>query len=220
MSVATAKSLQSCPTLCDPIDGSPSGSPVPGILQARTLEWVAISFSNAWKWKVKVKSLSRVQLFTTPWTAAHQAHPSMEFSRQEYWSGVPLPSPLYGCITVYLPVEWHLRCFLFCVIISKGSVRKTRIGYWRLSFLVTTARTLTFHCCDHWKQSGFRMGGANCYPPSSVVIPLNCVHQSWVSLTYETTPKEKVVFFLPTSPLPPPCLSLSLSLSLHGHNIL
>ena len=70
------------------------GSPVPGILQARTLEWVAISFSNAWKWKVKVKSLSRVQLLMTPWTAAHQAPPSMEFSRQEYWSGLPLPSPL------------------------------------------------------------------------------------------------------------------------------
>ena len=88
-----AKSLQSCPTLCDPRDGSPPGSPVPGILQARTLEWVAISFSNAWKWKVKVKSLSRVQPSATPWTAAHQAPPSMGFSRQEYWSGVPLPSP-------------------------------------------------------------------------------------------------------------------------------
>ena len=67
---ATAKSLQSCPTLCDPIDGSPPGSPIPGILQARTLEWVAISFSNTWKWKVKVKSLSRVRLLATPWTAA------------------------------------------------------------------------------------------------------------------------------------------------------
>ena len=89
---AAAKSLQSCPTLCDPIDGSPPGSPVPGILQARTLEWVAISFSNAGKWKVKVKSLSRVRLFATPWTAAHQAPPSMGFSGQEYWSGVPLPS--------------------------------------------------------------------------------------------------------------------------------
>jgi len=86
-----AKLLQSCPTLCDPIDGSPPGSPVPGILQARTLEWVAISFSNAWKWKVKVKSLSRVRLLVTPWTAAYQAPPSMGFSRQEYWSGVPLP---------------------------------------------------------------------------------------------------------------------------------
>ena len=75
----TAKSLQSCPTLCDPVDGSPPGSPIPGTLQARTLEWVAISFSNAWKWKVKVKSLSRVRLFVTPWTAAYQAPPSMGF---------------------------------------------------------------------------------------------------------------------------------------------
>ena len=90
---AAAKLLQSCPTLCDPIDGSPPGSPVPGILQARTLEWVAISFSNAWKWKVKVMLLSRVRLLATPWTAAYQAPPSMRFSRQEYWSGVPLPFP-------------------------------------------------------------------------------------------------------------------------------
>ena len=90
---AAAKSLQSCPTLCDPIDGSPPGSPVPGILQARTLEWTAISFSNARKWKGKVKWLSRVWLLATPWTAAFQAPPSMGFSRQEYWSGVPLPSP-------------------------------------------------------------------------------------------------------------------------------
>ena len=90
---AAAKSLQSCPTLCDPIDVSPPGSPTPGILQARTLEWVAISFSNAWKWNVKVKSLSLVQLSVTPWPAAYQAPPSMGFSRQEYWSGVPLPSP-------------------------------------------------------------------------------------------------------------------------------
>ena len=87
------KPLQSCPTLCDPIDSSPPGSAIPGILQARIVEWVAISFSNAGKWKVKVKSLSRVRLLATPWTAAHQAPPSMEFSRQEYWSGVPLPSP-------------------------------------------------------------------------------------------------------------------------------
>ena len=90
---AVAKSLQSCPTLCNTIDGSPPGSSIPGILQARTLEWVTISFSNAWKWKVKVKSLSRVRLLVTSWTAAHQAPPSMGFSRQEYWSGVPLPSP-------------------------------------------------------------------------------------------------------------------------------
>ena len=88
---AAAKSLQSCQILCDPIDCSPPGSPIPGILQARTLEWVAIFFSNAWKWKVKVKSLSRVRLLAIPQTAAYQAPPSMGFSRQEYWSGVPLP---------------------------------------------------------------------------------------------------------------------------------
>ena len=93
IAAAAAESLQSCPTLCDPIDGSPPGSPVPGILQATTLEWVAISFSSAWKWKVKVKSLSRVWLLATPWTATYQAPPPMGFSRQEYWSGAPSPSP-------------------------------------------------------------------------------------------------------------------------------
>ena len=89
--VTAAKLFQSCPTLCDPIDCSPPGSPVPGILQARTLEWVATSFSNAWKWKAKVTSFSRVRLFVTPWTAAYQAPPSMGFSRQGHWSEVPLP---------------------------------------------------------------------------------------------------------------------------------
>ena len=98
---AAAKSLQSCLTLCDPIDGSPPDSPVPGIPQARTLEWVAISSFNAWKWKVKVKSLSRVRLLATPWTAAHQAPPSLGFSRQEYWSGVPSPSPEMTAADVY-----------------------------------------------------------------------------------------------------------------------
>ena len=99
---AATKSLQSCLTLCDPIDGSPPGSPIPGILQARTPERVAISFSNAWKWRVKVKSLSRVWLFATPWTAAYQAPPSIGFSRQEYWSGSPLPSPIF---TEYIFIE-------------------------------------------------------------------------------------------------------------------
>ena len=106
---AAAKSLQSCPTLCDPIDGSPPGSPVPGILQAGTLEWVAISFSNAWKWKGKVKSLSRVRPSATPWTAAFQAPPSMGFSRQEYWTGVPLPSKQSS-----LDI-WARKNFLFCL---------------------------------------------------------------------------------------------------------
>ena len=116
-----AKSLQSCPTLCGPIDGSPPGSPIPGILQARTLEWVAISFSNAGKWKVKVKSFSHVRLLATPWTAAYQAPLSMGFSRQEYWSGVPLPSPLLMlgicyfcpllCPSLHEIFPWYL-CFL------------------------------------------------------------------------------------------------------------
>ena len=113
---AAAKSLQSCSTLCDPIDSSPPGSPIPGILQARTLEWVAISFSNAWKWKVKMKSLSRVQLLPTPWTAAYQAPPSMGFYRQEYCSGVPLPSltilleeMLIGAATVENSMELTLK---------------------------------------------------------------------------------------------------------------
>ena len=98
---AAAESLQSCPTLCDPIDGSPPGSPVPGILQVRTLGWIAISFSSAWKWKVKVKSLSCIRLPATPWTAAYQASPSIGFSRQEYWSGVPSPSPISGAWLSY-----------------------------------------------------------------------------------------------------------------------
>ena len=93
LAAAAAKSLQSCLTLCPPTDSSPPGSSIPGILQARTLKWVAISFSNAWKWKVKVKLLSRAWALVTPWTAAYQAPPSVGFSRQEYWSGLPLQSP-------------------------------------------------------------------------------------------------------------------------------
>ena len=119
--------LQSCPTLCDPIDGSPAGSPVPGILQARTLEWIAISFSNAWKWKVKVKSLSRVLLFATPWTVAYQAPPSMGFSRQEYWSEVPLPSPRLDVII-----------WIFKVIILK----------WEWAFVTEEGRYLFGHIFD------------------------------------------------------------------------
>ena len=124
---AAAKSLQLCPTLCDPIDGSPSGSPIPGILQARTLEWAAISFSNAWKWKVKVKSLSRVLFLATPWTVAHQAPPSLGFSRQEYWSGVPMPSPtLHLGGSIFL-----LRAGGKWISLSEGSITLERIGIQR-----------------------------------------------------------------------------------------
>ena len=123
---AAAKSLQSCLTLCDPTDGSPPGSPIPGILQARTLGWVAISLLQCMKEKGKVRSLSRVQLLATPWTAAYQAPPSMGFSRQEYWSGVPLPSPhfmyssvliLYSYFISLLPpslLSVSVRLFPFC----------------------------------------------------------------------------------------------------------
>ena len=104
---AAAKSHQSCLTLCDPIDGSPPGFPIPGILQARTLEWAAISFSNAWKWKVKVKSLSRVRLLAIPLTAAHQAPPSLGFSRQEHGVGCPV---LLQCMKVISESEVTQSC--------------------------------------------------------------------------------------------------------------
>ena len=132
---AAAKSLQSCPTLCDPIDGSPPGSPVPGILQARTLEWVAISFSKAWKWKMKVKSLSCVQLLATPWTAAYQVPPSMGFSRQstisnpKRWccesAALNMPANLENSAvatrleTVFIPIPKGnaKECSNYCIIV-------------------------------------------------------------------------------------------------------
>ena len=103
---AAAKLLQLCPTLWDPIDGIPLCSPIPGILQARTLKWVAISFSNAWKWKMKVKSLSRVRLLATSWTTAYQAPPSMGFSRQEYWSGCHCLLRSHFLLTINSTVNW------------------------------------------------------------------------------------------------------------------
>ena len=105
LAAAAAKLPQSCPTLCDPRDGSPPDSPVPGILQARTLEWGAIAFSSAWKWKVKGKSLSRVRLFTIPRTAAYQAPPSMGFSRQEYWEWGAIA--FSTCIGRQVLYHWH-----------------------------------------------------------------------------------------------------------------
>ena len=137
-----AKSLQSCPTLCNPIDGSPPGSLVPGILQARTLEWVAISFSSAWKWKVKVKLLSRVRLFVTPWTAAHQAPPSVGFFRQEYWSRVPWPS-LSKCT---LPLKIS---FLEAKILLK--MKEDSIGnYWG------------FHHCPELRFTDYKVCPRHC----------------------------------------------------------
>ena len=120
---AAAQSLQSCPTLCDPIDGSPPGSPVPGILKARTLEWVAISFSNVWKWKVKVKLFTYVRLSATPWTEAYQAPPFMGFSRQEIWSGVPLSSPSYQTL-----VQFDSCMMVLSVLsVSLGKISRDRM---------------------------------------------------------------------------------------------
>ena len=142
--LAAARSLQSWPTLCDPKDGSLPGSPVPGILQARTLEWVAISFSDAWKWKSKVKSLSHVRLLVTPWTAAHQALPSMGFFRQEYWSGVPSPSPLgRGWAIPNLSLSsWGWD---FCFFTQKilGFSKKWSPLFWMKHFSVTNVFRVT-----------------------------------------------------------------------------
>ena len=135
---AVAKSLQSCPTLCDPIDSSPTGSPIPGILQARTLEWVAISFSNAWKWKVKVKLLSRVRLFATPSTAAYQAPPSLGYSRQEDWSGVP--SQIFQILLL------TLSCLLCRFLEFFGAHCKTLCLLW-LNFILFQFSNFFVCCC-------------------------------------------------------------------------
>ena len=130
VAAAAAKLLQSCLTLYDPIDRSPPGSPIPWIFQARTLEWVAISFSNVWKWKVKGKSLSHVWLLATSWTAAYQAPPSMGFSRQEYWSGVPLRT-----IRLLEFMAMHRMCTfpssVWLLVCSLGIGRQQDINYWK-----------------------------------------------------------------------------------------
>ena len=157
-----AKSLQSCPTLCDPIDGSPPGSPVPGILQARTLEWVAISFSNAWQWKVKVKSLSRVRPSATTWTAAYQAPPSMGFSRQEYWSGVPLCSPVVlpflGCQITWNHTVWRLIDWPFNL--SNTYLRSIHVFAWFTVLFFSLNNSSVYRCIKlywsiHWLKNNF-----------------------------------------------------------------
>ena len=143
-----------CPTLCNPRDGSPPGCTVPGILQARTLEWVAISFSNALKWKVKVKSLSRVRLLATPWTAAYQAPPSMGFSRQEYWSGLPLPSPfdplnfllLWGIVSFIFwifEILYHGNILTWWIILSPIDMT---ISFFLYYFVICWIKLIIFEC--------------------------------------------------------------------------
>ena len=122
---------QSCPTLSDPTDCSPPGSSVHGILQARVLEWGAIAFSNAWKWKVKVKSLSRVRLLATPWTAACQGPPSMGFSRQEYWSGVPLPSPSTQYKVSDIKKHANIKSLMHIKVVKTIATRQWKEHYYK-----------------------------------------------------------------------------------------
>ena len=152
---AAAKSLQSCLTLCNPIDSSPPDSPIPGILQARTLEWVAISFSNAGKWKGKVKMFRCVWLLATPRTAAFQAPPSRGLSRQEYWSGVPLPSPSYVALVVkkVWSVSHSVMCYCFATqwtvahqapLSMKFSRQEFAMGCW-ICLQMQEFKRLSFH---------------------------------------------------------------------------
>ena len=167
-----AKSLQSCLTLWNPIDGRPPGSPVPGILQARTLEWVAISFSNAWKWKVKVPLLRCLRLLATPWTAAHQAPPSMGFSRQEYWSGVPLPSPkIYLKTNKIYFYSCRARPQAKSVLSSWGAPSPLCIIFFSLSVLCSLDSTimethLPFGNASTLSASSAAPDLAHCPPPS------------------------------------------------------
>ena len=134
LAASAAKSLQSCPTLCDPIDSSPPGSPVPGLLQARTLEWVAMSFPTAWKWKVKVKLLSLHRLFETPWTAAHQA-PPWDFPGKSAGVGCLILSKNeshWGLLALWM--KWYYFDNIFNNLHSCG---KMFLSFWKLSWIVS-----------------------------------------------------------------------------------
>ena len=155
--------------LCVTHRRQPTRLPVPGILQARTLEWVAISFSNAWKWKEKVKSLSRVWLLATPWTTAYQAPPSMGFSRQEYWSGVPLPSP-----TSFL-VESKSRAL--CIFISPLTFSQP-LSYLRRALEVSGANC---HHCHFKRRKQLHSRRIKCFVQGCWVSPGQNQPKNWVS---------------------------------------
>ena len=134
---AAAKPLQLCPTLCDPTNGSPPGSPVPGILQARALEWVAISIFNAWKGKVKVKSLSRVRLLATPWTATHQAPPPMGFfqARVLEWGAIAFSLYMHYIFFTHSSVNGHLGCFhVLASVNSAAGNTWLHVSFWIMAF--------------------------------------------------------------------------------------
>ena len=182
LAAATAgKSLQSCPTLCDPTDGSPPGSPVPGILKARILEWAAISFSNAWKWKVKVKSLSRVRLCATPWTSAHQPPPSMGFSRQEYWSGLPLPSLTNRFKSQEIPLAqiWFRSCLdcshqVLGLALNKLNLNSVFSQPWEVS--VSTSLTFWFYNIHVIRQNSELLEGKRKVPSAPTQETQKLVH--------------------------------------------
>ena len=180
---AAAKSLQSCPTLCDPIDSSPPGFPIPGILQARTWEWVAISFSNAWKWKVKVKSLSCVQLLATPWIAAYQAPPPMGFSRQEYWSGVPLPSPVCNYIVSLIMFPLWLAIviiFYFFIWLLTVKTDKHLLWLWLLLFNHSVVS-------DSLWPHGLQHARLPCPSPSPGICSNSCPSSQWCHPTISSS---------------------------------
>ena len=168
---------------CDPRDGSPPGSPVPGILQARTLEWVAISFSNTWKWKVKVKSLSRVWLLATPWTAAYQGPPSMGFSRQEYWSGLPLPSPIPPSIKVFsnestLRMRWP-KYWSFSFSISPSKEHPGLISFRRAGWISLQSKGLSRVFSNNTVQK-HQFFSTQLYSPT-----LTSVHDYWKNHSFD-----------------------------------
>ena len=199
---ATAKSLQLCPTLCDLVDISPPGSPAPGILQARTLEWVAISFSNAGKWKVKVKSLSHVRLSMTPWTTAYQAPPSIGFSQQEYWSGVPLLSPwreissFLFCFPLFLYTDhWgrlsYLSLLIFATVPSNGYIFPFLLCLLLLFFsqlFVRLPQTIILPFCISFPLGwSWSLPPMQCHEPLSIVLQALC-HSNLIPWIYLSLP--------------------------------
>ena len=166
MYAAAAKSLQSCPTLCNPIDGSPPGFPIPGILQARTLKWVAMSFSNAWKWKGKVKSLSHVRLLATPWTAAYQAPPPMGFPGKSSGVGCHCVLQAHVCLqsksglwpsrytmTRMCSAVSELSCYITVYLQNVGREREA-VGKRGLTTTILV-NLLSPHTCQHWVLLNF-----------------------------------------------------------------
>ena len=197
-----SKSLQSCPTLCDPIDCSPPGSPVREILQARTLEWVAISFSNAWKWKVKGKLLSHIWPSVTWWTAAYQAPPSMGFSRQEYWSGLPLPSPYVYfsvclCIYIYIYIYFELHPSTFSIIFFSYSQLNISIKGAQGFFIFSWGNLFCFLVLCGVLQN--KWCSLNCYLWSSEYIrakEVKCIsHQKALTSTHLQRKSQQSLFW-------------------------